>query len=134
MSVNPSVTKGYIYIYIFGFYETITFLIQTEKMFNIFEKEREFMEDDTKLRFIFKKVQHTRLEKTVEAPRVTQRTTPTAIAFSISSNNLSTAVHEFLSYIQSNRVVSTTGKLNIYDTDGGIMTEKNCQLVISPLC
>ena len=40
-------------------------------MFNIFEKKKEFVEDDAKLRFIFKKVQHTRQQRTAEVPRVT---------------------------------------------------------------
>ena len=54
------------------------------------------------------------------------------MSFNISSNNLSTAVYQFLDYIQSNRVVSTTGKLNIYDTDGGIMTEKTANWSYPP--
>ena len=48
-----------------------SFLTQNQKMFNIFEKKKEFVEDDAKLRFIFKKVQHTRQQRTAEVPRVT---------------------------------------------------------------
>ena len=39
-----------------------TFLTQMQKMFNIFEKEGEPMEEEAKIRFLFKKVQNNDLQ------------------------------------------------------------------------
>ena len=44
-----------------------TFLTQMQKMFNIFEKEGEPMEEEAKIRFLFKKVQNNDLQKSDEA-------------------------------------------------------------------
>ena len=46
------------------------FLTNMQKMFNIFEKEGEPMEEEAKLRYLFKKVQHVALQKTVKALKV----------------------------------------------------------------
>ena len=100
-----------------------TFLTQTQKMFNIFEKEGEPMEDEAKLRFLFKKTKCDRLQKTVEALKVQQRTNPELVSFTTAANHLATAVSELPEYILARRNVSgVTSQATIYNSDGSIKT------------
>ena len=100
-----------------------TFLTQSQKMFNIFEKEGEPMEDEAKLRFLFKKTKCDKLQKTVEALKVQQRTDPTKISYTTAANHLSTAVSELPEYIIARRNVSgVTSQATIYNSDGSIKT------------
>ena len=77
------------------------FLTNMQKMFNIFEKEGETMEEEAKMRTLFKKVQHSGLLKTVKALKVQQRTNPAGITYTIAANHLATAVSELPEYISS---------------------------------
>ena len=43
------------------------FLTKCQKMYNIFEGEGEPMEEDAKTRFLFKRVKHSYLQKSIEA-------------------------------------------------------------------
>ena len=77
-----------------------TFLTQMQKMFNIFDKEGEPMEEDAKIRFLFKKVQNNDLQKSVEALKAQQTTSPPGtVIYVTDANHLSTAVSELPEYI-----------------------------------
>ena len=101
-----------------------TFLTNLQKMFNIFDKEGEAMEEDAKLRTLFKKIQHVSLLKTVEALKVQQRTSPTAVTYTVAANHISAAVSELPEYISRARDISSVGRKpsSIYKDDGSIKT------------
>ena len=78
-----------------------------QKMFNIFEKEGEPMEEEAKIRFLFKKVQNNDLQKSVEALKAQQTTSPPGtVTYVTAANHLSTAVSELPEYISRNCNVS----------------------------
>ena len=108
------------------------FLTRCQKMFNIYEKEGEEMSDDAKVRFLFKKIQHSGLRGTIDALKATQ-TTGADITYTMAANHLSTAVSELPEYIAKNRNISALGTGNgdkddsdkgdgIYNGDGSINT------------
>ena len=104
------------------------FLTQCQKMYNIYEKEKEPMTDEAKVRFLFKKVQHPGLRGSIDALKA-QQTAGTDVTYTMAANHLSTAVSELPEYISKNRNISatTTGGDNeigdgIYNTDGTINT------------
>ena len=107
-----------------------TFLTQMQKMFNIFEKEGEPMEEEAKIRFLFKKVQNVDLQKSVEALKAQQTTSPPGtVTYVTAANHLSTAVSELPEYISRNRNVSQVtwkdlknSPSAIHNTDGSIKT------------
>jgi hypothetical protein len=59
-----------------------TFLTQCQKMFNIFEKEGEEMSDESKVRFLFRKIQHDGLRSSIDALKASQ-TTGTDLTYTI---------------------------------------------------
>ena len=69
------------------------FLTQFQKMFNIYEKEREEMSEEAKIRFLFRKVQHTGLRSYINTLKFSQ-TAGTIISYTIAANHLSTATSE----------------------------------------
>jgi len=105
-----------------------TFLTQMQKMFNIFEKEGEPMEEEAKIRFLFKKIQNNDLQKYVEALKAQQTTSPPGtVTYVTAANHLSTAVSELPEYISRNRNVSQvtwkdTKNPAIHNADGSIKT------------
>ena len=105
-----------------------TFLTQMQKMFNIFEKEGEPIEEEAKIRFLFKKVQNNDLQKSVEALKAQQTTSsPDTVTYVTAANHLSTAVSELPEYISRNRNVSQvtwkdTKNPAIHNADGSIKT------------
>ena len=105
-----------------------TFLTQMQKMFNIFEKEGEPMEEEAKIRFLFKKVQNNDLQKSAEALKAQQTTSPPGtVTYVTAANHLSTAVSELPEYISRNRNASQvtwkdTKNPAIHNADGTIKT------------
>ena len=70
-----------------------TFLTQCELLFNIFSQEGEPMEEDYKIRFIFKVIDHEGLSKSVEDLK-SQRTSGVKMSYTTCCNHLTTAVTE----------------------------------------
>ena len=105
------------------------FLTKCQKMFNIYDKEGESMAEDAKLRFLYNRVQHPRLEAAVEALKV-QRTAGIEITYTQAANHLSKAVSELAEYNSKNRNISATGTESfvrkgsdaIHKEDGSINT------------
>ena len=107
------------------------FLTRCQKMFNIYEKEGEPMQDDAKIRFLFERTQHPNLQGHVNALKA-NITTGADVSFTTAANHLSTAVSELPDYIAAHRKVAgvTTGTGNelgdggIYNADGSIAADK----------
>ena len=85
------------------------FLTQCQKMYNICDKEEEPMSDKAKVRFLFKSVQHEKLQVEISALKA-QITAGMPITYTIASNHLSTAVSELPEYIAKNCNVSSLNK------------------------
>ena len=101
------------------------FLTKCEKMYNIYAQHGEVMAEDAKIRFLFKKVQHSGLSSAIEAMKAKITTeAPGTVTYSTVANHLSTAVSELPDYVARNRNVSgmTTGSTSIYNADGTINT------------
>ena len=104
-----------------------TFLTQCQKMYNIFQKEGEPMTEEAKIRFLFKSVQHTDLQATVEALKA-QRVGGMDLSYVTCANHISTAVSELPEYVAKNRHVAAIGTRGddntsgIYNADGTIKT------------
>ena len=106
-----------------------TFLTQCQKMFNIYEKEGEEISDEAKVRFLFRKVQHSGLRSYINALKATQ-TTGTVISYTMAANHLSTAVSELPEYLaKSARNVYGAqtgggggGSKSVHNEDGSINT------------
>ena len=77
------------------------FLTQCQKMFNIYKKEGEEMSDETKVRLLFRKVQHTDLRSSIDALKDSQ-VMGTTISYTIAENHFSTATSELPEYISNN--------------------------------
>ena len=98
-------------------------------MFNVSEKEGEEILDEAKVRFIFRKVQHTGLRSYINALKASQAT-GMIISYTMDANHLSTATSELPDYIAKNaRNVSVVqvedgvkGGDGIYNEDGLINT------------
>lgn len=107
------------------------FLTKCQKMYNIFEKEKEPMTDAAKVRFLFQKVEHTSLKGAIEALRA-QQTAGTTITYTMAANHLSTSVSELPEFIAKNRNISALGTggsgqgqdngEGIHNSDGSIRT------------
>jgi hypothetical protein len=106
-----------------------TFLTNCQRMYNIYEKEQEKMEDDAKLRFLFKSVsQCSGLTGTVDALKA-QIVAGTNVTYTMAANHLTTAVSQFPDYISKHRHVSAIsrnegggGSSSIIKSDGSINT------------
>ena len=59
--------------------------------------------DETKVRFLFWKVQHTGLSSSIVALKVS-KTTGTTISYTMAANHLSIATSDFLEYITNNEI------------------------------
>ena len=69
------------------------FLTQCQRMFNIYEKEGEEMLEEAKVRFLFRKVQHTGLRSSTNTLKASH-TTGTNISYTMAANHLSTTTSE----------------------------------------
>lgn len=109
-----------------------TFLTQSQKMFNIFKTENSEMNDNDKVRFLFKRVQHSALQPAIEALKA-QQTAGTVVTYTMAANHLSSAVATLPDYLSRNRNLSgvstnegtienTEGSSAIYNADGSINT------------
>lgn len=108
-----------------------TFLTQMQKMFNIYETEGEPINEDQKIRLLFKKIQHKDLEPAISALQ-TQQTLGQAITYTMCANHLSARVSELPEFIIKNRNISGVNsvkgsgdggdKSGIYNSDGSIRT------------
>ena len=77
-------------------------------MYNIFEEEFEPVEEYAKIRFIFKRVEHSDLQKSIEALKSQMETKPSGtVSYTTASNHLITAVSEFPLYVSCNISVSS---------------------------
>jgi len=104
-----------------------TFLTKCQKMFNIFEKNGEGMEEDAKIRFVFKQIHNKDLQHDIAALKATITTSPPGtITFTTVCNHLSTAVSQLPEYISKNRNISglTRGTSSIYNSDGEVIVDK----------
>ena len=105
------------------------FLTQIKKMFNIYEKEDEPMAEDAKVRFLFKRVQHSGLQAAIEALKA-QQIAGTVVTYTMAANHLSTAVSELPEYLNKNRTIAALGSENkgrkgsaiLYNEDGSVKT------------
>ena len=70
-----------------------TYITKCEKMYNIFENHGEKMEEDAKMRFLFKNMQHSGLDADIAALKASITTNPAGtITYSTVYNHFSTAV------------------------------------------
>ena len=102
-----------------------TFLTKCEKMYNIYAQHKEAMTEDAKIRFLFKKVQHTGLDSAIEAMRAKINTEPAGtVTYTTVANHISTAVSELPDYVAKHHNVSgvTESQGSIYNADGTINT------------
>ena len=102
-----------------------TFLTQCKNMFNIYEKEGEPMTDGQKVRFLFKKIQHSGLVSSIDSLKALQ-TKGIEVTFDKALSHISTSVSELPEYIARNRNVSAVSAKSenkgIYDDNGKIIT------------
>ena len=109
-----------------------TFLTKCEKMYNIFDKHGESMEEDAMIRFLFRSIVHPGLEADIAAMKATITTSPPgSITYSTVSNHLSTSVSQLPEFIARGRNVSATttegtddGKLSCYKDDGTLILDQ----------
>ena len=106
------------------------FLTNCKKMYNIYEKEKEAMSEDAKIRFLFKRIENEALKPAIQALKVRQ-STGEELTYAQAANHMSTAVSELPEFITKNRNVSgittTTntaakGDPSIYNPDGSVIT------------
>ena len=67
------------------------------------------MSEEAKIRFLFKKAQHTDLKSAVKALKA-QMMAGVNVTYTMAANHLSTAVSELPEYVSKNRNVSAVGK------------------------
>ena len=87
------------------------------------------MAEDAKIRFLFKRIQHSGLQAAIEALK-TQQIAGTAVTYTMAANHLSTTVSELPEYLNKNRNVAALGSENkdrkgsaiLYNEDGSIKT------------
>lgn len=84
------------------------FLDKLQKMFNIFEEEKEAITDPAKVRILLKKVEHPQLQDAIGALRV-RATIGGGITFTECANHLSAQVSELPDHQSTPRKVSATG-------------------------
>jgi hypothetical protein len=85
-----------------------TFLDKLQKMFNIFEEEKEEISEQAKVRMLLKKVEHPQLQDAVGALRV--RAQMDGITFTECANHLSAIVSELPDHQISRKVSATDSK------------------------
>jgi hypothetical protein len=97
-------------------------------MFNIYEKEGDAVSEAEKVRLLFKKVTHEKLNDSISALQA-QQTLGNVLTYSQCANHLSARVSELPEYIAKNRNVSGVtqkgrggGSEGIYAADGSIKT------------
>ena len=99
-------------------------------MYNIFENHDEKMEEDAKIRFLFKNIQHSGLEADIAALKASITTNPTGtITYSTVCNHLSTAVLQLPEFIAKGRSISSvdrddTSSLSCYRDDGTLILDE----------
>ena len=107
-----------------------SYLTKCEKMYNIFENHGEKMEEDAKLRFLFKNIQHSGLEADIAALKASITTNPAGtITYSTVCNHLSTAVSQLPEFIVKGRNISSvdrdeTKSLCCYKDDGTLILDE----------
>ena len=84
-----------------------TFLTKFQKMYNIFAIHREEILEDTKTRFLFKKIKHECLSNAFKAMKAKITTDPTgSLTYTTVYNHIVTAISELLDYITRSRTMS----------------------------
>ena len=69
------------------------FLIECQKMYNILEEEGVLMEQGSKIRFLFKQVEHSELQKSIEVLKSHMATNPSEkVSYTTAGNHLITDV------------------------------------------
>ena len=99
------------------------------KIFNIYEKKGEEVSEEEKIRFLFRKLQHTGLRISIDALKASQ-TMGMTISYTMAANHLSTETSELWEYISKNAIIfseiqvgdGTKGGDGIYNGDGSINT------------
>ena len=83
------------------------FLSKAQRMFNIFEQQKEGKTEDAKVRFLLKKTQCPGLASAVSAVKARLSTDPPGtLTFAIASNHIASCVSELPDYISKNRTIS----------------------------
>ena len=107
------------------------FLTKAQKMYNIYYKYKEEMNDYDMIRFLFKKVQHTGLKGSVEEMKEKVYTSPPySVTYTMVTNHLMSAVTELPEYVTTTQNISgvstnETGSGNynsVTNKDGSINT------------
>lgn len=107
-----------------------TYLTKCEKMYNIFEVHGEKMEEDAKIRFMMKNIQHSGMDADIAAMKATITTSPVgSITYSTVCNHLSTAVSQLPEFISKSRNVSVVDTendkgLSCYNEDGTLILDQ----------
>ena len=102
-----------------------TFLTNCQKMFNIYEQEGEPMPEGAKIRFLFKKVQHTGLQMAIASLEASQ-TNGAQLTYTRAANHLSQKVSTLPEYIYKNRNISAVGtSVSSMSSGGGDATIHN---------
>ena len=85
--------RNYIHYKNEGSMEFELFLTKFQKMYNIFEEEGDPMREETKIIFLFKRVEHSDLQKSIKALRYQMSNNPSGkLSYTTASNHLRTAV------------------------------------------
>ena len=92
------------------------FLDKLQKMFNIFEEEKEEMTEQAKVRMLLKKVEHPQLQDAVGALRV--RAQMDGITFTECANHLSAIVSELPDQV-SRKIAAVESKVKVRHIRGG---------------
>ena len=83
------------------------FLSKVQKMFNIFEKQKEEMTEEAKVRFLLKKCLAPGLKESVAALKTRISTAPAGtVTFTMAANHLASCVSELPEYVAKNRNIS----------------------------
>ena len=94
-----------------------TFLDKLQKMFNIFEEEKEEISEQAKVRMLLKKIEHPQLQDAVGALRV--RAQIEGITFTECANHLSAIVSELPGHQTPRKVSGTESKVKTHRIRGG---------------
>lgn len=94
-----------------------TFLDKLQKMFNIFEEEKEEISEQAKVRMLLKKVEHPQMQDAVGALRV--RAQIEGITFTECANHLSAIVSELPDHQTPRKVSGTESKVKTQRIRGG---------------
>jgi len=107
-----------------------TYLTKCEKMYNIFENHGEKMEEDAKIRFLFKNIHHSGLDADIAALKASITTNATGtITYSTVCNHLSTSVSQLPDFIAKGRNISSVDRddatsLSCYRDDGTLILDE----------